>query len=348
LIMDCNYSRWCSGIILILLPKTNTMKKEKIAKDYYVDWFSVAPGVWGIRDKFVNVYLVHNPQDNSWVLVDAGLKTTASKIKKVAEKLFWPEHAPKAIILTHGHFDHVGSLQQLAEEWDVKVYAHKMEEPYLKGISSYPPPDPSVGGGMMSYMSFVYPKGPINIGERFQPLPEDGTVPFLPEWNFIHTPGHAPGHVSFFRKRDGVLLAGDAFVTTCQESAFSVMTQKKKVNGPPKYFTYNWSSAETSVKKLEELDIQVAATGHGKPMSGDELRKQLHELSVNFMELAVPSHGRYIEEPAYVNQEGVQYLPPPKTAALLVKVVGVTVLAIAGILMYRNKRRKVLGNFSLS
>ena len=324
------------------------MKKEKVIKDHYIDWFSVAPGVWGIRDKFVNVYLVHNPKDNGWVLVDAGLKSTASRIKKVAEKLFWPELTPKAIILTHAHFDHVGSLYELANEWDVKVYAHNLEKPYITGVSSYPPPDPTVGGGMMSYLSMIYPKGPVNIYGRFEALPEDGSVPFLPDWTYIHTPGHAPGHVSFFRKRDGVLLAGDAFVTTCQESAFSVLTQKKKLSGPPKYFTYNWTSAEKSVKKLSQLDIQVAATGHGKPMSGDELRENLYNLSKNFTELAVPSHGRYVDEPALVNMEGIQYVPPAKTTDLLVKVVGITVLALAGILLYKIKRRRVPGYFSLS
>ncbi|MGZ5246085.1 MAG: MBL fold metallo-hydrolase, partial [Flavitalea sp.] len=276
------------------------------------------------------------------------LKTSATRIRKVAEKLFWPELTPKAILLTHAHFDHVGSLITLANEWDVKVYAHEMEKPYLTGVSAYPPPDPTVGGGMMSYLSMVYPKGPINIYDRFEALPEDGTVPVLPEWTYLHTPGHAPGHISFFRKRDGVLIAGDAFVTTRQESAFSVITQKKQLSGPPKYFTYNWISAESSVKKLAELDIQVAATGHGKPMSGDDLRDGLYNLSKNFTELAVPLHGRYVDEPALVNKEGIQYVPPTKTTDLLVKVVGITVLALAGLLLYRNKMRKIPGRYSLS
>ncbi len=81
-------------------------------------------------------------------------------------------------------------------------------------------------------------------------------------------PGHAPGHISLFRPRDKVLIAGDAFVTTCQESAFSVMLQTRKLQGPPKYFTYNWTSAERSVKTLAALEPSIVATGHGKVMSG--------------------------------------------------------------------------------
>lgn len=314
------------------------MKQQKVPKKYYIDWFSVAPGVWGIKDKFVNVYLVHNPGDNSWVLVDAGLNTTASKIKRVAEHLFWPEHAPRAIILTHAHFDHVGSLRSLAEEWDVDIYAHSLEEPYLTGVSSYPPPDPSVGGGMMSYMSCLYPKGPIDVSDRLKILPPDGAIPFMKGWTYIHTPGHAPGHISLYRSSDGVLLAGDAFVTTCQESMLAVMTQKKILSGPPKYFTYNWTSAESSVKKLADLDIQVAATGHGKPMDGTELVRELSNLVKNFRDVAVPSHGRYVNDPALVNREGVQYVPPPQTKGLILKVVGITAVAVLGLLLYKNRK----------
>ena len=61
------------------------MKREKISKQMYIDWYAVAPGVWRIKDVFVNMYLIHNPANNKWVLVDTGLKTSASKIKKVAK-----------------------------------------------------------------------------------------------------------------------------------------------------------------------------------------------------------------------------------------------------------------------
>lgn len=305
----------------------------------YIDWYSVAPGVWRIKDIFVNMYLVHNPENKKWVLVDTGLKSSAAKIKKVANYLFWPESEPAAIVLTHAHFDHVGSLRKLADEWDVPIYAHSLEKPYLTGISSYPPPDPSVGGGMMSLMSFTYPKGPIDVSDRLVVLPEDGTIPVLPGWKYYHTPGHAPGHISLFRPSDKLLLAGDAFVTTCQESVLSVMMQKREVNGPPKYFTYNWGSAERSVKTLASLEPEIAATGHGKPMAGEQLRSALHTLADNFNELAVPSSGRYVGDPALVNYDGVQYTPPPHNRKLILAVAGITAAAVAGFLVAKNRKR---------
>ncbi len=305
----------------------------------YIDWYSVAPGVWRIRDLFVNVYLIHNPSANNWVLLDAGLKTTASKIKKVADHLFWPDTAPAAIILTHAHFDHVGSLRKLAGEWDVPIYAHALEKPYLTGVSAYPPPDPSVGGGLMTLLSFTYPRGPIDVADRLLTLPLDGTIPVLPDWKYFHTPGHAPGHISLYREADRLLLAGDAFVTTCQESAFSVMLQKKELHGPPKYFTYNWRSAESSVKVLASLEPEIVATGHGKPMAGATMRAGLHELAKNFQKLAMPTYGRYLNEPALVNNQGVQYSPPPKNGRLIFAAAGMAAAAIASYLVVRNRRR---------
>jgi len=285
------------------------------------------------------MYLIHNPSHNKWVLVDTGLKTSAGKIHKVAEHLFWPDSKPAAIILTHAHFDHVGSLRKLADEWDVPIYAHSLERPYLTGVSSYPPPDPTVGGGLMSLLSFIYPKGPIDVSDRLLALPDDGTIPDLPEWRYYHTPGHAPGHISLFRQRDRLLLAGDAFVTTNQESAISVLLQKRKMHGPPKYFTYNWISAERSVKTLADLEPEIAATGHGSPMAGEELRQTLHHLADNFREIAVPVSGRYIEEPALVNYDGVQFTPPSKNKKLILAVAGITTAALVGFLMARNRRK---------
>jgi glyoxylase-like metal-dependent hydrolase (beta-lactamase superfamily II) len=267
------------------------------------------------------------------------LKTSASKIKKVAEHLFWPETKPSAIVLTHAHFDHTGSLKKLAEEWDVPIYAHALEKPYLTGASAYPPPDPSVGGGLFTLLSFTYPKGPIDVSDRLLVLPAEGTIPGLPEWKYYHTPGHAPGHISLFRQRDKLLIAGDAFVTTCQESAFSVLLQTKELNGPPKYFTYNWQSAERSVKLLADLEPEIVATGHGKPMSGETMREDLHELADNFRKLAVPSSGRYVNEPALVNYEGTQYTPPPHNRALLMTIAGFTAAAVLGFIVVKNRRK---------
>ncbi len=305
-------------------------------------FFTVAPGVWGMKDVFVNMYMVLNPFDGNWVLVDAGLKWSAPKIKRMARQLFGEKGKPSSIVLTHGHFDHVGALQKLADEWSVPVFAHYLEIPYLTGRSSYPPPDPTVGGGLMAYMSWMYPNTPINITNHVHVLPENGRVPGLPEWKYIHTPGHAPGHISLYRESDNVLIAGDAFVTTKAESAFSTMLQTKKVSGPPKYFTYDWILAKESVKKLMDLEPEIAATGHGRPMQGEILRTSLHTLASHFYEDAVPSQGRYINDSAVTNATGVLYTPPSNAnfRSLYIKILSVTALtAFACIFLIKQNKK---------
>lgn len=314
-------------------------------------FFTVAPGVWGIKDVFVNMYMVLNPFDGNWVLVDAGLKWSASKIKKMSRQLFGEDSRPSSIILTHGHFDHVGALQKLAEEWEVPVFAHYLEIPYLTGKSSYPPPDPTVGGGGMSVMSWMYPSTPINISHHVHVLPENGRVPGLPEWKYIHTPGHAPGHISLYRESDSVLIAGDAFVTTKAESVFSTIIQYKKLSGPPKYFTYDWILAKESFKKLMNLEPETAATGHGQPMRGETLRSSLHNLSEHFYKLAVPLKGRYVNDSAVTNATGVIYTPSSNmnTRSLALKILAVTaVTAIACIFLIKEKKKNMRNKEALA
>lgn len=303
---------------------------------------SVADNVWRIKDLIVNLYMIQNPENGDWVLVDTGLKTSYKKIRETAAALF-DGKPPKAIILTHGHFDHTGSLKKLLSEWYVPVYAHYLEFPYLTGKSHYPPPDSSVGGGLMATIADVYPSKPINIESSLSALPEDGTVPFLQEWRYIHTPGHAPGHISLFREKDNVLIAGDAFVTTQQESAIAVILQKKKVCGPPAYFTYDWAAAADSVKKLKVLAPEIVATGHGKPMYGKAMRTALQNLHEHFDEKAVPSHGRYINDPAITDVNGLLYVPPA-TYNPLTKLIIASSIAVASLtaiaLLTQQKRRK--------
>lgn len=285
---------------------------------------SVAPGIHGLRTVMVNLYSVKAP-DNSWVLIDAGLPMTAGWIRGWTEQLHGAGSKPSSILLTHGHFDHVGAVQELAQEWDVPVYAHSLEMPYLTGRSQYPPPDPTVGGGIFTTMSPFYPRGPIDLGQRARILPSDGTVPGLPGWRWIHTPGHTAGHVSFFRDADRVLIVGDAFVTTKQESFLAVASQKPELHGPPAYYTSDWQAAGQSVDRLAGLNPVVAATGHGLPIVGPDVTEQIEALAANFDRWARPETGRYVRQPAVTDERGIVSLPPPATNPVP------RALAIAGI-----------------
>ena len=302
-----------------------------------------------LRIGFVNVYFVGGPSRTPgaptatpWALVDAGLAMGAAQILSVAAARYGEMSRPAAIILTHGHFDHVGALETLLHVWDVPVYAHALELPFLTGRADYPPPDPQVGGGLMARMSPLFPERGINLGDRVTALPPSRAVPGMPGWRWIHTPGHAPGHVSLFRESDRLLLAGDAVTTTKQESMFSVLTQKQEVHGPPAYFTIDWEKARRSAVALAALQPAVIATGHGQPMQGPSATRELATLAREFDRRERPRRGRYVRQPAVTDEEGVVALPPPARSGGVRwgTLSGVAAGAFAATWLYRRFGRK--------
>lgn len=250
----------------------------------------VLPDVAYYRTLIVNIVMIGAP-DEEWVLVDTGTRKYQDRILHACEYRYGNK-APQAIILTHGHFDHIGSAKKLAEYWQVPIYIHENEIDYVTGKKEYPPGDPTVGGGMISLLSGIFPTKPEHLEGLVSTLPTDGTVPFLKDWKYIETFGHTPGHISLFREQDRSLIAGDAISTEKPESSIAVFFPLQHVYGPPAYFTQDWMEAEQSVKKLAELDPDIIIAGHGVPMKGETMKQELKKLAKNFIEQAIPKHKR--------------------------------------------------------
>jgi len=247
----------------------------------------VAAGVRGLRIAFVNVFAITYP-DGAWTLIDAGLPFTASAIQSWTRK--FTASPPNCIVLTHGHFDHVSAARDLADVWNVLIYAHPQEAPYLNGQKEYATPNFTAGGGTMSLLSPLYPRGPVNLGNRLRlfQTDESSILSEMPGWEIVHTPGHTPGHVSFFRPEDRCLIAGDAFCTMKPESFFeAAVTQSPELHGPPAYFTSDWDLARKSVELLSHLNADVVAPGHGQPLRSATLPQKLRQLAAHFDELAM-------------------------------------------------------------
>jgi glyoxylase-like metal-dependent hydrolase (beta-lactamase superfamily II) len=299
----------------------------------------IAEGVLFVRTMMANLYLIKEGPD--WVLVDAGLPGYAETIRRAARIFIGSDKPPVAIVLTHGHFDHVGSLQPLLEHWDAPVFAHPLERPYLSGRSPYPPPDPLVGRGAMAILSRLYPRGPIDISDRLQRLADGRGLPGLASWQWIPTPGHTAGHVSLYRERDRVLIAGDAVTTTKQESLTAVVTQRAELHGPPAYYTQDWRNAAESVGRLAALEPELLASGHGEPQRGPAMRAALRELASRFGDREVPRFGRYAARPAITDERGIVSLPPdplPKVMA------GLALAAGAAYTLARSRQRGMAGS----
>lgn len=273
------------------------MEHVEIPEAQVIPIEEIARGVQGLRIVFVNVFGVTH-SDGSWTLIDAGLPMSEGRIHSWAEKQFG--RAPNAILLTHGHFDHVSAARALADRWDVPIYAHPLEFPYLTAQQAYPAPNAGAGGGAMSLLSPSYPRDPIDLGARLRALPtgdqDQLSLTGMPDWRLLHTPGHTPGHVSLYRMKDGILLPGDAFCTTKPESFFeAALIQHPELHGPPAYFTSDWNAAGESVRKLARLNPAIVAPGHGKPLSGENVAGALRTLAANFDAIAVPDNVKRAE-----------------------------------------------------
>jgi glyoxylase-like metal-dependent hydrolase (beta-lactamase superfamily II) len=292
----------------------------------------IATDVFCLRVSIANVYFI-GPPEGPWALVDTGMPGHSHEIREAAA-LLYGMMPPEAILLTHGHIDHAGSALDLANIWDVPVIAHPLELPYLTGRSKYPPQDPTVGGFLALLSRFVTVPSQ-NLGSRVRALE---SAP-LAGWEWHHTPGHSPGHVSFFRREDGTLIAGDALTTMNLSSFFASVLQVQRVCGPPAPSTPDWQRARESVELLAELWPLTIACGHGVPMSGGKAVMELAELATNF---PVPSHGRYVREPARMDESGVVSLPAQPPDALPGVAVALGVAAAAGTMFagaaHRRKR----------
>jgi len=299
----------------------------------------IAHGVAHLSVSIANVYFIGSPGE-PWVLIDSSLPGYAAKIRQAAEALFGPGARPEAILLTHGHYDHVGSALDLANLWDVPIYAHPLELPYLTGRSEYPPLDPTAPG-FMAFLTRFIPSRTLNISARVRPLEAACEAPGMPGWEWHHTPGHAPGHVAFFRPSDATLIAGDAITTMNTDNLFDALRKKKEICRPPTPITYDWAAAGESVRLLARLRPLTIAAGHGNPMLGPDASDELYDFAMNF---APPSHGRYANEAARTDENGIVYVPPAPSDSVPGIAAAVGVAAIAGsmvaIAAQRRKRQK--------
>ncbi|WP_291431274.1 MBL fold metallo-hydrolase [Deinococcus sp.] len=218
------------------------------------------PDVFQVRLPIVSAYFLGTP-GSDWVLVDAGTPLDAGMIKRAATQVHG-SRSPAAIVLTHGHVDHVGSVPRLRGLWPVPVYARAEELPFLTGQAKY-----QIGRRTSSAP---------DLRPHIHALPTDGSVPFLTGWRWIPTPGHTPGHTSLWREADRTLIVGDAFSTANARNPVTLLTgEPAQVSHAFLYLSR--SDGRESVRRLAELESQLAAVGHGKALGGAELPGAIRE-----------------------------------------------------------------------
>jgi glyoxylase-like metal-dependent hydrolase (beta-lactamase superfamily II) len=196
------------------------------------------------RFGMVNCFLVK--EDDGFTLVDTGLAGSASAILRLAEHLGAPI---RRIAVTHGHIDHVGSLDTLVNQLpEVEFTIGQRESRLLCRDFSLEPGE--TGKKLIGFPGAKSrPTRLLNEGFRVVSL------------QAVFSPGHTPGHMAFVDTRDGSLIAGDSFTTQLGVIAAGVF----KFYFPfPALFTWNREYAAESARKLRDLKPTRLAVGHGK------------------------------------------------------------------------------------
>lgn len=146
-----------------------------------------------------NIYFLKNAETGECVIVDPG--ANAEKIIDIAEKQLMAK--PVAVLLTHGHFDHIMAAREVAEHFGVKIHALEAERELLADSQM----NLSLNFGLeICITKFV----PLQDGQRLQLLDT--------EWQVIATPGHTGGSCCYYIENTGaepMLFSGD---TLFQES----------------------------------------------------------------------------------------------------------------------------------
>jgi glyoxylase-like metal-dependent hydrolase (beta-lactamase superfamily II) len=260
-----------------MMARVNTPGGTDVARQIAPDVFCLGPS----GRTQTAVYFVRS--GSSWVLVDAGWAKDASRIGHAAKSLFGVGSRAAAILLTHVHPDHAGSALELARIWGCPVYLHPDELPIARGefaamVASAGPLDRWV---VLPLLRVMGARRRAAILERSslaavaRALEPGSGVPGLPDWQCIPTPGHTPGHVSYFRPGDRVLISGDALVTVKINSLIGLLARRPGVSGPPWYTTFSPAAAWESISRLARLEPTVLAGGHGDPMTGTQAASAL-------------------------------------------------------------------------
>jgi glyoxylase-like metal-dependent hydrolase (beta-lactamase superfamily II) len=193
-----------------------------------------------------NCFLVKG--EGGCTLIDTNIGGSARAILQFSRKLGWPI---SRIALTHAHFDHVSSLDELASALPgVEIVIGARESRFLRGDLSL---DPGEHGKELFGFASTRTKATRALADGEQ-------VSWL---RGISCPGHTPGHFAYLDVRDNSLVAGDAFVTQSGVVAAGVF---KWTLPFPAWFSWNCTLSVRSAAKLRALNPSRLAVGHGKTL----------------------------------------------------------------------------------
>jgi len=201
----------------------------------------VARGVWqlsGVPRDLFNVYLLED------VLIDAATRWARGRILRQLRG-----RRVRLVALTHCHPDHQGSARAICERFGVPLACHEADVPSAEGRAPMGPRNWVIRLGELFWSGPPCPVGRVL---------RDGDE--VAGFRVVHTPGHTPGHVLFFRESDRVAIAGDVLAN------IHFLTRRPGLREPPFFFSVDRWQNRRSVQALADLRPSVVCFGHGPPL----------------------------------------------------------------------------------
>ncbi|MEE2031180.1 MBL fold metallo-hydrolase [Rhodococcus chondri] len=227
----------------------------------------VAPGVHRIAHADVNVYLVED--DDGVTVVDSGFPATFAHVERGLQNIGRRTDDVRAVVLTHAHFDHVGSARRMRRRWQVPIRAHRDERflaahPYRykheRNRLIYPVRYPAC----IPVMARMVVAGALGVrgvdevtlfdGGECLDVPGDPLV--------LHTPGHTFGHCALYLPDRDTVIAGDAIVTL---DPYTAARGPQIVSGAA---TADSAAALASLSAIADTGATHLLPGHGEPWHG--------------------------------------------------------------------------------
>jgi len=207
-----------------------------------------------------NIHIIPNVQANSYLIVetdgltiiDTGMPFSEKQTLKYIASLGRSAEEIKHILITHADLDHYGCLDSLKQASGARTYASQPEAEAMARGGSSRPVNRDIGrfqGFMIRIMGKYLKPTPIQVDEM---LTDGQVLPVLGGLQVLETPGHSPGHLSFYASSICVLFCGD-----------SMKSNDKGLRASRSRNNWDQTLAEASVKKQSRLGAQIVCPGHG-------------------------------------------------------------------------------------
>jgi glyoxylase-like metal-dependent hydrolase (beta-lactamase superfamily II) len=219
----------------------------------------IAPGLHYFTGLVVGrVYLIEDP--DGLTIVDTGLSLAANRVVKQLRSAGHKPRDVKRILITHAHPDHVGGLPKLKAVTGAQVLASAIERPVIEGKIPVPRPP---GSGLSPAARLI--RVPST---RLKPTPVDREIAagetldeVMGGLEVVFTPGHAPGHLSFWQPGRRILFCGD------------VLMNILGLRLPLPIVMVDMDLNKRSIGRLAELEPSIICFGHGNPLKQGAARK---------------------------------------------------------------------------